>query len=46
MAFGPVKNLVASAVEATPAQFDDWRKTWAKNNPLLADNGVVRRVSA
>ena len=28
MAFGPVKNLVASAAEATPAQFDDWRKAW------------------
>ena len=35
MAFGSVKNLVASVAEATPAQFDDWRKAWR----AAADNG-------
>src|SRR5208283_1536588 len=35
MAFGSVKNLVASVVEATPAQFDDWRKAWR----AAADSG-------
>jgi type II secretion system protein E len=28
MAFNSVKNLVASVAEASPAQFDDWRKSW------------------
>jgi len=28
MAFSPVKNLVATVAEASPAQFDDWRKAW------------------
>ena len=28
MAFGSVKNLVATVAEASPAQFDDWRKSW------------------
>ncbi len=28
MGFGPVKNLIASVADATPAQFDDWRKSW------------------
>ena len=28
MAFSPVRNLVATVAEATPAQFDDWRKSW------------------
>ncbi len=28
MAFNSVKNLVASVAEASPAQFDDWHKTW------------------
>ena len=28
MGFSSVKNLVASIVEATPDQFDDWRKAW------------------
>jgi len=35
MPFGSVKNLVASVVEATPAQFDDWRKAWR----AAADSG-------
>ena len=41
MGFSPVKNLVASVADATPVQFDDWRKAWraAANNgsaePLL-----------
>ncbi len=28
MAFSPVRNLVATVAEASPAQFDDWRKSW------------------
>jgi len=28
MGFSSIKNLVASVAEATPAQFDDWRKAW------------------
>ncbi|HEX7653539.1 MAG TPA: ATPase, T2SS/T4P/T4SS family, partial [Verrucomicrobiae bacterium] len=28
MAFNSVKNLVATVAEATPQQFDDWRKSW------------------
>jgi type II secretion system protein E len=28
MGFGPVKNLIASVADATPVQFDDWRKSW------------------
>ena len=28
MAFNSVKNLVASVAEASPAQFNDWHKTW------------------
>jgi len=41
MGFSSVKNLVASVADATPVQFDDWRKAWraAVNNgsaePLL-----------
>ena len=41
MGFSSVKNLVASVADATPVQFDDWRKAWraAANNgsaePLL-----------
>jgi hypothetical protein len=41
MGFSPVKNLIASVADATPVQFDDWRKAWraAANNgsaePLL-----------
>lgn len=28
MAFSPVKNLIATVAEATPVQFEDWRKSW------------------
>jgi type II secretion system protein E len=28
MAFNPVRNLVATVAEASPAQFDNWRKSW------------------
>ena len=28
MAFNSVKNLVATVAEASPAQFNDWQKTW------------------
>jgi type II secretion system protein E len=28
MSFNSVKNLVATVAEASPAQFDDWRKSW------------------
>jgi type II secretion system protein E len=28
MSFNSVKNLVATVAEASPAQFDDWRKAW------------------
>ena len=28
MAFSPVNNLVATVAEASPAQFEDWRKSW------------------
>jgi len=28
MAFSSVKTLVATAAEASPAQFDDWRRSW------------------
>ncbi len=28
MGFSSVKNLVASVADATPVQFDDWRKSW------------------
>jgi type II secretion system protein E len=35
MAFSSVKNLVASVAEASPAQFEDWRKTWR----TAADSG-------
>ncbi len=28
MAFSSVRNLVATVAEASPAQFDDWRKSW------------------
>ncbi|HTV75524.1 MAG TPA: ATPase, T2SS/T4P/T4SS family, partial [Candidatus Baltobacteraceae bacterium] len=37
MAFSSVKNLVAGIAEASPSQFDDWRKTWRKT----ADAGSV-----
>ena len=28
MSFNSVRNLVATVAEASPAQFDDWRKSW------------------
>jgi type II secretion system protein E len=28
MSFNSVKNLVATVADASPAQFDDWRKAW------------------
>ena len=28
MPFSSVKNLVATVADATPAQFDDWRRSW------------------
>jgi len=28
MAFNSVKNLVATVADASPTQFDDWKKTW------------------
>ncbi len=28
MAFSPIRTLVATVAEASPAQFDDWRKSW------------------
>jgi type II secretion system protein E len=28
MVFSPAKNLIASVAEASPSQFDDWRKSW------------------
>ena len=37
MAFNSVKNLVATVAEASPAQFDDWRKSWR----LAADAGAA-----
>src|SRR5271170_4446953 len=35
MGFSSVKNLMASVAEASPNQFDDWRKAWRTS----ADNG-------
>ena len=37
MSFNSVKNLVATVAEASPAQFDDWRKSWR----LAADAGAA-----
>ena len=28
MSFSSVRNLVATVADASPAQFDDWRKSW------------------
>ena len=28
MAFNSVKNLVATVADASPTQFDDWRRSW------------------
>ena len=54
MAFSSVKNLVASVAEATPAQFEDWRKTWrtaadaGSGEPLLTfiarERGVAEDI--
>jgi type II secretion system protein E len=54
MAFNSVKNLVAGVAEATPTQFDDWRKTWraaadaGSTEPLLSyiarERGVAEDV--
>src|SRR5271155_588819 len=54
MAFSSAKNLIASVAEATPAQFDDWRKTWrtaadaGSAEPLLSfvarERGVAEDV--
>jgi len=40
MAFSPVRNLVATVAEATPAQFDDWRKSWR----MAADAGSAETL--
>ena len=54
MSFSPVKNLVASVAEASPSQFDDWRKAWrtaadgGSQEPLLTfiarERGVAEDV--
>ena len=54
MAFSPVKNLVATVAEASPAQFDDWRKSWraavdgGSTEPLLTfvarERGVAEDI--
>jgi type II secretion system protein E len=54
MAFSSAKNLVASVVEASPAQFDDWRAAWRNSvnggstEPLLTfiarERGVAEDV--
>ena len=42
MAFNSVKHLVATVADASPAQFDDWRKSWraaadaGSTEPLLS----------
>ncbi len=42
MAFSPVRNLVATVAEASPAQFDVWRRSWraaadgGSTEPLLS----------
>jgi type II secretory ATPase GspE/PulE/Tfp pilus assembly ATPase PilB-like protein len=51
MAFGSVKNLVATVAEATPGQFDEWRRTWraaadaGSTEPLLTFVARERGVS-
>ncbi|MGH7939807.1 MAG: GspE/PulE family protein [Limisphaerales bacterium] len=41
MAFSSIKEVIASAAQASPAQFDDWRKSWraataaGSTDPLL-----------
>ena len=54
MAFSPVRNLVATVADASPAQFDDWRKSWraavdaGSTEPLLTfvarERGVAEDV--
>ena len=54
MAFSPVRNLVATVAEASPAQFDDWRKSWraavdgGSTEPLLTfvarERGVAEDI--
>jgi len=54
MAFGSVKNLVATVAEASPGQFDEWRRTWraaadaGSTEPLLTfvarERGVAEDV--
>jgi type II secretion system protein E len=54
MAFSSAKNLIASVAEATPGQFDDWRKSWrtamdaGSAEPLLSfvarERGVAEDV--
>src|ERR1700744_5653279 len=54
MSFNSVKTLVATAAEASPAQFDDWRKSWraaadaGSAEPLLSyiarERGVAEDV--
>jgi type II secretion system protein E len=56
MAFSSVKNLVASVAEASPDQFDNWRKSWRESadsgstEPLLTfiarERGVAEDVFA
>jgi type II secretion system protein E len=54
MAFSSAKNLIASVAEATPAQLDDWRKSWrttldaGSTEPLLSfiarERGIAEDV--
>jgi type II secretion system protein E len=54
MAFSSVKNLVATVAEATPGQFDEWRRSWraaadaGSTEPLLTfvarERGVAEDV--
>ncbi len=54
MAFNSVRNLVATVAEASPAQFDDWRKSWraavdsGSTEPLLTfvarERGVAEDI--
>jgi type II secretion system protein E len=37
MAFSSAKNLIATVAEASPGQFDDWRKSWR----TAADGGAT-----
>src|ERR1700761_1041155 len=51
MSFNSVKTLVATAAESSPAQFDDWRKSWraaadaGSTEPLLTFIARERGVS-